>query len=488
MEVFIMSNQTQGLARDRIASVLDENSFVEIGALVKARNTDFNMSSKAAPTDGVITGYGSINGNPVYVYSQDASVLSGSIGEMHAKKIVNIYDKAIKTGVPVIGLIDCAGLRLQESTDALTAFGSIYKKQAAASGIIPQITAVYGSCGGGLAIMTAMSDFTFMEAKSGKLFVNSPNVLDGNYESKLDTASAAFQSEKAGIVDFVGDAQEIAQEIRRLVCFLPSNNIDRDGEETSDSLNRVCANAAGNAADPALVLAELADGNEFIEIKKAYAKSMVTGFIRLGGLLVGCVANRLALIGEDGKASEKFDAVLTPDGALKAADFVKYCDAYDIPVLTLTQTKGFEATVEAEKRIADSVSRLALSFAGATVPKINVVVGEAYGSAYVVMNSKSLGADLEFAWEDASIGMMDSRQAAEIIYGDEVGAASDPKALIGEKAAELDRLQASAEAAAGRGIVDAIISPAQTRKHLIAAFQMLDSKDETVPYRKHQDK
>lgn len=484
-----MSNQTQGSARDRIAAILDENSFVEIGALVKARNTDFNMSEKATPADGVITGYGAIDGNPVYVYSQDSSVLNGSVGEMHAKKIVNLYDKAMKTGVPVIGLIDCAGLRLQESTDALAAFGEIYKKQAAASGIIPQITAIYGNCGGGLAIMSAMSDFTFMENKDAKLFVNSPNALDGNYESKLDTASATFQSEQAGMVDFVGTSEEIAANIRKLVSFLPSNNIDAgDDAQSADELNRVCANLLAEVADPALALADLADDNEFIEIKKDYAKSVVTGFIKLDGMLVGAVANRTATFDENGKAAQKFDAVLTSDAAKKATDFVTYCDAFEIPVLTLTQVKGFEATVEAEKSIAVAVSKLTLAFAQATVPKINVVVGDSFGSAYVAMNSKSLGADLEFAFENVSIGMMDSKLAAKIIYSDEVSKASDPNALISEKAAQITELQASANAAAARGLVDAIIEPSQTRKHLIAAFQMLASKDETVPYKKHSAK
>ena len=221
-----MSNTAQNLASTRIASLLDENSFVEIGGYVTARNTDFNMQQTETPGDGVVTGYGVIDGHLVYVYSQDASVLGGTIGEMHAKKIAGLYDMAMKMGAPVIGLLDCAGLRLQEATDALNAFGEIYLKQTMASGVIPQITAIFGRCGGGLALVPALTDFTFMEGKKAELFVNSPNALDGNNKDKCDTASAKFQSEEAGLVDFIGTQDEILAGIRELVAMLPANNED----------------------------------------------------------------------------------------------------------------------------------------------------------------------------------------------------------------------------------------------------------------------
>ena len=221
-----MSNSAQSLASGRIKALLDESSFVEIGAAVTARATDFNMNNTDTPSDGVITGYGVINGSLVYVYSQDASVLGGSMGEMHAKKIVRIYDMAMKMGAPVIGLVDCAGLRLQEASDALNAFGELYLKQSMASGVVPQITAVFGNCGGGMAVASAMSDFTFMEGKKARLFVNSPNALEGNEVSKCDTASAAFQSEEAGIVDAVAEEAELIAQIRELVSLLPANNED----------------------------------------------------------------------------------------------------------------------------------------------------------------------------------------------------------------------------------------------------------------------
>lgn len=479
-----MSNTTPVSARTRIESILDDSSFVEIGAGVKARATDFNMQEKAAPSDGVITGYGVINGNLVYVYSQDAAVLNGTIGEMHAKKIAGLYDMALKMGAPVIGLIDCAGIRLQEATDALAGFGSIYQKMSDASGVIPQITAVFGSCGGGLAVLTALSDFTFMEEKSGKLFVNTPNALAGNSEDKLDTASAQFKAE-AGEVDFVGDAETIANGIRQLVSVLPANNEDTIYAESQDDLNRVCADMAAEIADPALALADIADDGLFVEVKAAYAKEMVTGFIQIGGATIGAVANRTAVFDENGEKAEEYDAVLTAPGAYKAADFVTFCDAFDIPVLTLTNVKGFEASVRSERTIAKAVAKLTYAFANATVPKVNVITGEAYGSAYVAMNSKSVGADMTYAWENASIGMMDANLAAKIMYADEIAGAADVSAKISEKAAAYAALQSNVESAAARGYVDTIISPENTRQFVAAAFEMLFSKRENRPDKKH---
>ena len=259
-----MSNLTTSSAGRRIASLLDENSFVEIGAKVQARSTDFNLETKKAPGDGVMTGYGLIEGNLVYVYSQDASVLGGAVGEMHAKKIVNLYHMAMKTGAPVIGLIDSAGLRLEEATDALNAFGRIYHNQAMASGVIPQITAIFGNCGGGLALIPGLTDFTFMEAAKAKLFVNSPNAIKDNYEEKKDTAAAAFQSEEAGTVDFVGSEDEIFAGIRQLISFLPSNNEEEALVDCTDDLNRASSIIASCTGDTAAALSEIADDNLFI--------------------------------------------------------------------------------------------------------------------------------------------------------------------------------------------------------------------------------
>ena len=473
-----MSNTT--LASQRIASLLDENSFVEIGALVTARATDFNLKQTETPSDGVITGYGVIDGNLVYVYSQDASVLGGSMGEMHAKKIAKLYDLAMKTGAPVIGLIDSAGLRLQEATDALNAFGEVYMKQTLASGVIPQITAIFGNCGGGLALIPTLTDFTFMESKKAKLFVNAPNALDGNEISKCDTSAADFQSEKVGIVDAVCEEAEIFAEIRELVNMLPANNEDTDSYiECADDLNRVCADLANCVGDTAIALANIADDNYFFETKRHFAKEMVTGFIKLNGVTVGCVANRTEVYNEEGEVTEKFEPVLTVKGAKKAADFVTFCDAFEIPVLTLTNVKGFEATTCAEKNIAREAAKLTYAFANATVPKVNVVIGKAYGSAYVTMNSKAIGADMVFAWDSAEIGTMDAKLAAKIICN---GQGADK---IDECAKEYAALQNNVVSAAKRGYVDTIIAAEDTRKYVIGAFEMLFTKREDRPAKKH---
>jgi len=476
-----MSKTTsQNLASTRIAALLDEGSFVEIGGAITARTTDFNMQQKETPADGVITGYGVIDGNLVYVYSQDASVLKGAIGEMHAKKIANIYDMAMKMGAPVIGLVDCAGLRLQEATDALNGFGSLYYKQAMASGVIPQITAVFGKCGGGLAVASAMTDFTFMEKSNGKLFLNAPNAIEGNEVSKCDTASAAFQSEESGMVDLAASEEEILGEIRALICMLPANNEDDASyEECLDDLNRACDGIENAMEDTALVATLVSDDNVFFETKREYAKDMVTGFIRLNGMTVGVVANRSKVYNEDGEVSETFDGTLSVKGAKKATDFVEFCDAFSIPVVTFTNVTGFKACKCAEKSLARETAKLTYAFANATVPKVNVVIGKAYGSAYVTMNSKSIGADMVYAWPTAEIGMMDASLAAKIMYAD-----SDA-ATINEKAAEYKELQSSPMAAARRGYVDTIIAPADTRKYLIGAFEMLFTKREERPSKKH---
>ncbi len=437
-------------ASQRIAALLDDNSFVEIGAMVTARATDFNLKQTETPSDGCITGYGVIEGNLVYVYSQDASVLGGSIGEMHAKKICNLYDLALKMGAPVIGLIDSAGLRLQEATDALNAFGEIYMKQTQASGVIPQITAVFGTCGGGLALVPALTDFTFMEEKKAKLFVNAPNALLGNEISKCDTSSAAFQAEEAGLVDFVGEEAQILGQIRNLVCMLPSNNEDDNSYvECTDDLNRTDASLANCVGDTSIALSLIADNNAFLEVKAAYAKEMVTGFLKLNGVTVGAVANRSEVYNEEGEKTETFDEALSPAGCEKAADFIQFCDAFNIPVLSLT------------------------------VPKVNVVIGKAYGSAYVAMNSKAIGADMTYCWPDAQIGTMDARLAAKIICD---GQGAD---AVEACAKEYAVLQTSATSAARRGYVDAIIEPADTRKYVIGAFEMLFTKREDRPAKKH---
>lgn len=470
---------TTSQASQRIAALLDENSFVEIGGLVTARSTDFNLKQTETPSDGVITGYGVIDGNLVYVYSQDASVLNGTVGEMHAKKIANLYNLALKMGAPVIGLIDSAGLRLQEATDALNAFGEIYMSQVKASGVIPQITAVFGTCGGGLALIPTLTDFTFMEGSKAKLFVNAPNALDGNVITKCDTSAADFQSKEAGIVDVVADEAGILAQIRELVSLLPANNEDGSYEECSDDLNRACAEIANCVGDTSIALSQVADNGAVFEVKREYAKDMVTAFIKLNGATVGAVANRTEVYGEDGTVTEKYDAVLSAAGCYKAAEFINFCDAFEIPVLSLTNVKGFKADKQNEKGIANAAAKLTYAFANATVPKVNVIIGQAYGSAYVTMNSKAIGADITMAWPDAKIGTMDAKLAAKIICD---GQGAD---AIDACAKEYEALQTSAASAAKRGYVDQIVEPVDTRKYVIGAFEMLFSKSEDLPAKKH---
>lgn len=476
----MMGNEkTENAAGRRISSLLDAGSFIEIGGAVTARNTDFQLNRQETPADGVKTGYGLIDGNLVYVYSQDVSVLGGSIGEMHGKKIAGIYDMAMKMGAPVIGLIDCAGLRLQEATDALEALGSLYQKQAMASGVVPQIMGIFGNCGGGLALLPALADFTFMEEKS-RIFVNSPNAVLENRIDKKDTSSADFQCKETGLAEEKGTEEEILGKIRRLVSFLPANNEETGVHEPcEDDLNRRCEMAESLADDAAWLIRDIADAGDFFEVKEGYAKDMVTGFVRLAGNTVGVIANRKKVIDTEGNTEEEFSGGLSAKGALKAAEFVEFCDAFQIPVCTLTNVSGFSNLPGEEECLAKYTAKLTYALANATVPKVNVITKEAYGSAYTVMNSKTLGADMVFAWEGAVVGMMDASLAAKIMYPQENGES------LKEKAAEYRNLQNSPLSAAGRGYIDTLITPAETRKYVIGAMEMLFTKREERPLKKH---
>ena len=461
------NNMATDSARARVNSLLDENSFVEIGALVNARNTDFNLANVQTPADGVVTGYGQIDGRLVYVYSQDSSVLGGAVGEMHAKKIVRIYEMAVKVGAPVIGLIDSSGIRLEEATDALNAFGEIYRAKAKASGVVPQISAVFGNCGGGLAIINGLSDFTFMADKA-KIFVNSPNAVDNNKEEVLDTASAKFQAE-SGNVDFVGSEEEVIGALRQFVSLLPSNNeaYDAEVDNDDDDLNR---NLEGfevlnkNALFAISKLADFEDMSNVFEIKKDFGKDIVAALVRISGRTVGVVA-----------CNEK---KLSADGADKAARLIRFCDAFELPVITLADTNGFATTKDDEIRLPKALSELTYEYANATVPKITVICGEAVSSAYNVFNSKGLGADVVYAWQDSKIGIMNSKDAAYILK-------KDDSQSLEELENEYETLQGSVMSAAKRGYVDTIISLCDTRKYLIGALDMLYTKSEDVLYKKH---
>jgi len=438
-------------AYERIAGMLDSGSFVEIGASVTARDRS-GLASALKDGDGVVTGYGTIGGRLVYVYAQNPGVSGGSIGEMHAKKISNIYSMAIKMGAPVLAIVDCAGVRVEEGNDSLYSFGRLFDHQAKASGVVPQITALFGNCGGGMAVSAAMSDFVFME-DSSKLFVNSPNAVAGNYEEKCDTASASFQSEKTGLCDFHGAADEVYAKVKELAAVLPQNNEeDSSADLCSDDLNRSVA-GIDKMKCKAEMLMQISDDGKFVEVKKDHAVGIVTGFIRLNGRTVGAVANNKPL--------------LCHMCVKKASRFISFCDAFSIPVLTLTDAEGFAKDLANEVQLARALGTLTFTYSNATVPMVTLVVGKAYGTAGIVMGSKAIGADLVFAYPDAKMGLMDS-------------ALMDSLTDVNK-----DRDVYSALYNAQRGYVDDIILPEESRQRIAAAFEMLFSKSVMIPAKKH---
>ncbi|NDL66296.1 acyl-CoA carboxylase subunit beta [Anaerotalea alkaliphila] len=459
-------------ARERISRLLDENSFVEVGAFVTSRVKDFDLGSKNPPADGVVTGFGTVRGRLVYVYSQDATVLGGALGEMHGKKIGALYDMALKMGAPVVGFLDSAGLRLQETSYGLEGFGAIYQKQSQASGVLPQITAVMGNCGGGSAVITSLSDFTFMTEKNAHLFVNSPNTLDDRHATMDKYASAKFHGETTGIVDFVcKDEAGLIEDMVRLLDMLPSNNREEAySGSTTDDLNREdweIVDLVGEGMDGRQMAAMIADNHQVVEVKALYGQEVVTAFVKMNGNTVGLVGSQSA--GGAGRIGR--------DGCDKIADFVRFCDAFNIPLVTLVDVEGFEATVEQEqKAVSKAIADMTAAFVGASVPKVDVLVHRAYGSAYVSLNSKHVGADIVLAWPSATMSVMDPKAAVRIMYAEELAASKDARALQEEKAAEYAKQQASPYAAAERGFVDDIIEPQATRKHVIYTLEMLRTK------------
>lgn len=435
------SNQAQA----RINALLDENSFVELQSLVTSRNTDFNLNAKKEPSDGVIIGHGLVDGTLVFVFSQNADVLGGTIGEMHAKKILSLYDMALKVGAPVIGFIDCGGVRLQESFDALEALGSVIERAADVKGVIPQLMCVAGNCGGGLSVLPSLADFTFM-VDGASLYINSPDTITGN---DCDTSSAKFQFEEAGTVDYVGSLSEVVASMRQVISMIPNDIV-----EASDDLNRAAEGLDSKLTDAALVATELADNRQFIELKAGFAKEMVTGLMKLDGVTIGVVGNREI----DG------EAYLSAAGCEKAADFVDLCDMYEIPVLSITNVAAFKSCKCQERRLPRALSQMTQRFVDASVPKLNLITKQAYGTPYVLMNSKALGADLVYAFDSTSVGAMEASKAAKILADNGTDAAAIEKSYA--------ELQDSALTAAAHGHIDRIVSMADARKYIIAGFEM----------------
>ena len=440
----VKSNDERTAVRRKIADLLDAGSFMEVGEHVSARYTEFYQPDSVVESDGVVTGYGTINGNLVFIYAQDGEVMGGTFGEQHGRKIVKLYNRALHAGAPIIGLLDCAGFRIEEGLGGLNQFAKLYKKQAEASYEIPQIAAVIGQCGGGMSIAAEQADFLFIEEGKGQLYVNPKGIVEGDFDEDTLVSS---------ISDGSYDWATIADKIRKLVCTIPANSSVRaEFAEVSDAdLNRTCDGIKGKLGDARAMIAEIADG-EFIETLPDAAKDMVTGFMRLAGETVGVVACN----GADGEKR------LTAAGCERAASLVDVCNRFDIPIVMLTDSEGYATDGENEKYLAKAAGRLLKALAESERPLVNVIAGKIVGSAYSLLGSKGVGADYVFMWDSAIGSIVNSRQAVEMLYGNWTQELED----------KFKEGQSSALAMARHGLVDKVITAEETRKYLIGAMQV----------------
>ncbi|MCF6223676.1 MAG: acyl-CoA carboxylase subunit beta [Flavobacteriaceae bacterium] len=474
-------------ARERIEILMDEGSFEEMGMMVTHRTTDFGMDKQLFFGDGVITGYGTINNRLVYVFAQDFTVFGGSLSETHAEKICKIMDHALKVGAPVIGLNDSGGARIQEGVRSLGGYADIFYRNVQASGVIPQISAIMGPCAGGAVYSPAMTDFTLMIEETSYMFVTGPNVVKTvtNEEvSSEDLGGASTHSTKSGVTHLTStnDVQGLL-DIKKLLSYLPQNNQEKAPDlpykldtEIRNELENIMPIDANKSYDIRLVIQGICDNASFFEIHKNYAENIVVGFARLAGKSIGIVANQpMSLAG-----------VLDVNSSKKAARFVRFCDAFNIPLLVLEDVPGFLPGTDQEWRgIIIHGAKLLYAFSEATVPRITVITRKAYGGAYDVMNSKHIGADMNFAWPTAEIAVMGAKGAAEIIFRKEIMAAKDPELKWKEKEVEYAEKFAHPYRAVRRGFIDEVILPKNTRRKLIKAFAMLENKKVDGPKRKH---
>ncbi len=474
-------------ARERLDVLLDENSFEEIGALVEHRCTDFEMDKVTYPGDGVVTGYGTIDGRLTYVFAQDFTVFGGALSEMHARKICRVMDLAMENGAPIIGLNDSGGARIQEGVDSLGGYADIFYRNTLASGLVPQISAIMGPCAGGAVYSPALTDFILMVDETSYMFVTGPNVVktvtneDVTFE---DLGGAQTHATKSGVTHFkTTNDVECLLTIRNLMSYLPMNckeqppQLDFElGEEVRSGLKGMVPDQANQPYDIKDIIREICDEDSFLEVHEDYADNIVVGFARLAGSTVGVVANQpLSLAG-----------VLDVDSSRKAARFVRFCDAFNIPILVLVDVPGFLPGTDQEwNGIIVNGAKLLYAFSEATVPRVSVIIRKAYGGAYDVMNSKHIGADMNFAWPSAEIAVMGAKGASEIIFKREIQRADDPGAKAKEKEDMYANTFANPYRAASRGFVDEIILPENTRVKLIKAFAMLKSKVRKVPDKKH---
>ena len=475
-------------ARERIEMLLDEGSFVEVDAFVEHRCMEFSMPQTKAPGEGVVVGYGTIDGRLVYVYSQDFTVIGGSLGEMHAKKICKVMDMAMKMGAPIIGINDSGGARIQEGVDALSGFGDIFYRNTIASGVIPQISVIMGPCAGGAVYSPAITDFTFMVEKTSQMFITGPQVVDSVTGEKItaeELGGAATHTSKSGVAHFKAESDEAClEQVKRVLSFRPSNNLEpAPCYECTDDLNRlseklttIVPDSANKAYDIKAVIAEVVDNGDFFEVQSDFAKNIVIGFARMNGSSIGIIAN------QPNVSAGSLDV----DSSDKAARFVRFCDSFNIPIVTFTDVPGYLPGVNQEHEgIIRHGAKLLFAFSEATVPKVNVIIRKAYGGAYIAMNSKHLGADMVFAWPTSEIAVMGPEGAANIIFRKDIAAAADPIAERSAKIEEYRNKFASPYEAAKRGYVDDVIEPDSTRPRIISALEMLASKRVEMPGKKH---
>ncbi|SFS51553.1 acyl-CoA carboxylase subunit beta [Lutibacter maritimus] len=474
-------------ARERIHYLLDENSFEEMGVLVTHRCTDFGMEDHLIFGDGVVTGYGTINGRLVYVFAQDFTVFGGALSESHAEKICKIMDQAVKVGAPIIGLNDSGGARIQEGVRSLGGYADIFFRNVQASGVIPQLSAIMGPCAGGAVYSPAMTDFTIMVEETSYMFVTGPNVVKTVTNEEVtseELGGASTHSTKSGVAHLTSSNDiECLNDIKKLLSYIPQNNRETTKkipfeikDELREELENLVPENTNKPYDMHHVIHGIIDENSFFEIQKDYAENIIVGFARLAGRSIGIVANQpMQLAG-----------CLDANSSIKGARFTRFCDCFNIPLLVLVDVPGFLPGTDQEwNGIIKNGAKLLYALSEATVPRITVITRKAYGGAYDVMNSKHIGADMNFAWPTAEIAVMGAKGAAEIIFKKEIKEAENPEQKLKEKEAEYAFKFADPYRAARRGFIDEVIYPKNTRRKLIKAFQMLEGKEIVRPNRKH---
>ncbi len=474
-------------ARERIHFLMDDGSFEEIGMMVTHRSTDFGMEREKYLGDGVVTGYGTINGRLTYVFSQDFTVFGGSLSETHAEKICKLMDMAMKNGAPLIGLNDSGGARIQEGVVSLGGYADIFYKNVQASGVIPQLSAIMGPCAGGAVYSPAITDFILMVENTSYMFVTGPNVVKTVTHEEVtseELGGASTHATKSGVTHFAcANEIEAINHVKKLLSYMPQNCeeiADHLPYETADEnrpqLNTLMPENASQPYDIREVIESVADTDSFLEVHAAYAENIVVGFARLAGRSIGIVANQPAYLA----------GVLDSNSSAKAARFVRFCDCFNIPLLVFEDVPGFLPGTDQEwNGIITNGAKLLYAFSEATVPRITVITRKAYGGAYDVMNSKHIGADMNYAWPTAEIAVMGAKGAAEIIFKREITAAENPEEKWLEKEKLYSDIFANPYRAAERGFIDEVIEPAQTRTKLIKAFKMLENKVVNNPRKKH---